>query len=113
MEALRGDHAGMSEAAEAIGYFRDDIHPSQRRAVVKLFVLATEPARIRGRFDFGASDLALRIRDAGMALSLEQGYWHTPPADAIFLHRKLAGLYMLAARLRADLDVRTILEKFL
>ena len=78
-----------------------------------LFVLATEPARTRGRFDFGASDLALRIRDAGMALSFDQGYWHTPPADAVFLHRKLGGLYLLAARLRAKVDVRAILEPHL
>jgi predicted unusual protein kinase regulating ubiquinone biosynthesis (AarF/ABC1/UbiB family) len=111
--ALREDHAAMSESAQAIGYFKKDIHAQQRAAVIKLFVLATEPARTRGRFDFGTSDLAVRIRDAGMALSFDQGYWHTPPADAVFLHRKLGGLYLLAARLRAKIDVRIILERYL
>ncbi len=111
--ALREDHAAMSESAQAIGYFKKDIHAQQRAAVMKLFVLATEPARTRGRFDFGTSDLAVRIRDAGMALSFDQGYWHTPPADAVFLHRKLGGLYLLAARLRAKIDVRIILERYL
>lgn len=109
--ALRGDESTMTESARAIGYFRDDIHARQREAVLALFVLATEPARTRGRYDFGESDLALRIRNAGMALSFEQGFWHTPPADAVFLHRKLAGLYLLAARLRAHVDVHTILER--
>jgi predicted unusual protein kinase regulating ubiquinone biosynthesis (AarF/ABC1/UbiB family) len=111
--ALRADHVAMSESAQAIGYFREDIHARQRAAVMELFVLATEPARTRGCFDFGASDLAARIRDAGMALSFDQGYWHTPPADAVFLHRKLGGLYLLAARLHARVDVRTILERYL
>ena len=111
--ALRADHAAMSESAQAIGYFREDIHARQRAAVMELFVLATEPARTRGCFDFGASDLAARIRDAGIALSFNEGYWHTPPADAVFLHRKLGGLYLLAARLNAKVDVRTILERFL
>jgi hypothetical protein len=111
--ALREDHAAMSASAQAIGYFKKDIHAQQRAAVMKLFVLATEPARTRGRFDFGTSDLAVRIRDAGMALSFDQGYWHTPPADAVFLHRKLGGLYLLAARLRAKIDVRIILERYL
>ena len=111
--ALSEDHAAMSVSAQAIGYFKQNIHAHQRAAVIKLFVLATEPARTRGRFDFGASDLAVRIRDAGMALSFEQGYWHTPPADAIFLHRKLGGLYLLAARLRAKIDVHAILEQHL
>ena len=49
----------------------------------------------------------------GMALSFDQGYWHTPPADAVFLHRKLGGLYLLAARLRAKVDVHIILERYL
>ena len=111
--ALRNDHAAMSESARAIGYFKEDIHAHQRAAVMELFTLATEPATIRGRFDFGESDLALRIRDAGMALSFDRGYWHTPPADAVFLHRKLGGLYLLAARLRAKVDVRAILEPHL
>ncbi|MGB5441147.1 MAG: AarF/ABC1/UbiB kinase family protein [Gammaproteobacteria bacterium] len=111
--ALREDRAAMSASAQAIGYFRENIHARQRAAVMELFVLATEPARTRGRFDFGASDLATRIRDAGMALSFGEGYWHTPPADAVFLHRKLGGLYLLGARLRANIDVRAILEKHL
>jgi hypothetical protein len=36
---------------------------------------------------------------------LNQDYWHTPPADALFLHRKLGGLYLLAAKLRARVDM--------
>jgi predicted unusual protein kinase regulating ubiquinone biosynthesis (AarF/ABC1/UbiB family) len=111
--ALRQDRATMAENARSIGYFREDIHARQLAAVTELFTLATEPARTRGCYDFGASDLALRIRDAGMALSFDQGYWHTPPADAVFLHRKLGGLYLLAARLRAKVDVRAILEPHL
>ena len=111
--ALREDRLAMLESAETIGYFREDIHARQRAAVTELFILATEPARTRGRFDFGSSDLAVRIRDAGMALSFDQGYWHTPPADAVFLHRKLGGLYLLAARLRAKVDVSAILEPHL
>ena len=69
--------------------------------MIDLFLQVTEPARFRGRYDFGNSDLPQRIRDAGLALSFERGYWHTPPADVLFIHRKLAGLYLLAARLRA------------
>jgi hypothetical protein len=111
--SLHEDRVAMTESARAIGYFRDGIHARQRAAVIQLFLLATEPARNRGCFDFGSSDLAARIRDAGMALSFEQGYWHTPPPDAVFLHRKLGGLYLLAARLRARVDVRTILERHL
>ena len=58
-------------------------------------------------------DLAQRVRKAGTALSMQQNYWHTPPVAAIFLHRKMAGLYLLAARLKAHVNVRQLLDPYL
>ncbi|MHB1374151.1 MAG: AarF/ABC1/UbiB kinase family protein, partial [Thauera sp.] len=60
-----------------------------------------------------ASDLAVRLRDAGLALSTDRDFWHTPPADALFLHRKLGGLYLLAARLGARVDVGAQVARWL
>ncbi len=108
--AIADDRSAMSAAATDIGYFRDGIHERQRRAVLDLFALASEPLRHVGDYDFGRTDLAARLRDAGLALSTKKDAWHTPPADAIFLHRKLAGLYLLAARLGASVDVRTLVQ---
>ena len=110
---IRGDRAVMSEAAQAIGYFQDTIHAHQREAVIDLFEIACEPLRYAGAYDFGASDLAVRLRDAGLALSTDRDFWHTPPADALFLHRKLGGLYLLAARLRARVDVGARVARWL
>lgn len=110
---ISGDRAAMSEAAQAIGYFQDDIHAHQREAVIDLFEIACEPLRHPGAYDFGTSDLALRLRDAGLKLSMERDFWHTPPADALFLHRKLGGLYLLAARLRARVDVSGLVAPYL
>lgn len=106
--AIDSDKAAMDAAVAQIGFFQDDIKPEQRAAVLALFQQGCEPLCLPGVYDFGQSNLAVRIREAGMALSLEKGYWHTPPADAIFLHRKLGGLYLLAARLRARVDVRAL-----
>lgn len=110
---ISGDRAAMSEAAQTIGYFQDDIHAHQREAVIDLFEIACEPLRHPGAYDFGTSDLALRLRDAGLKLSMERDFWHTPPADALFLHRKLGGLYLLAARLRARVDVSGLVAPYL
>ena len=110
---IRGDRAAMGEAAQAIGYFQDTIHAHQREAVIDLFEIACEPLRHPGPYDFGTSDLAVRLRDAGLALSTDRDFWHTPPADALFLHRKLGGLYLLAARLRARVDVGARVARWL
>lgn len=110
---VRGDRAAMGEAAQAIGYFQEHIHTAQRDAVIELFATACEPLRHPGAYDFGTSDLPLRLRDAGLKLSMERDFWHTPPADALFLHRKLGGLYLLAARLRARVDVAALAAPWL
>lgn len=103
--AVQQDRAMMEAGAVQIGFFQEYIKPAQREAVLDLFAQACEPLRWQGAYDFGTSNLASRIRDGGMALSIEQDYWHTPPADALFLHRKLGGLYLLAAKLRARVNV--------
>jgi len=103
--AIVNDRQAMSAAASAIGYFRADIGERQRQLVLDVFLHACEPLRHAGAHDFGSSDLPARMRAAGLALSTERDSWHTPPADALFLHRKAGGLYLLAARLKARVDV--------
>ncbi len=79
---------------------------------MNLVKLAGEPLKYQGSYDFGASNLAQRISEAGTVISMEQDYWHTPPADALFLHRKIGGLYLLAARLKAKVDVNQLFLPF-
>ena len=106
--AVAADRATMDAAASTLGYFPDGIRDHQRAAVLDLLVLACEPLRLCGEHDFGRSDLAARVRDAGLALGADREVRHTPPADTIFLHRKLGGLYLLAARLKARVNLREI-----
>jgi len=111
--AFDGDRALLLAGAHAIGYLREDIAPRQREALLDLFELAGEPLAREGSYDFAASDLPARVREAGMVLSLQKGYWHSPPAEAVFMHRKVGGVYLLAARLRAKVDLRRIVETHL
>ncbi|WP_213994854.1 AarF/ABC1/UbiB kinase family protein [Arsukibacterium sp.] len=111
--AISNNQAAMGNALASIGFFSQTILAEQKIAVLNLVELACEPIRYNGAFDFGNSDLALRLRQAGTALSMKQNYWHSPPADALFLHRKIAGLYLLAARLQARVNVCQLLEPYL
>lgn len=52
----------------------------------------------------------MQQRDAGMQLGTDRDFWHTPPVDALFLHRKIGGLYLLAARLGARVDIRRLFQ---
>lgn len=109
---MQHDKARQLQALRDIGYFSHDIHPSQQQAVLDLVALAAEPLHA-ACYDFATSDLPRRMRDAGLQLSMQQNYWHTPPVDAIFLHRKMAGLFLLAKTLTAQISVRDLIMPFL
>jgi hypothetical protein len=111
--ALRPDRRRVAEAAQDIGYLGEGDTPAQREALFRLFLTGFEPARHAGAYDFGQSDLAVRLRDQGLALSFDHGFWRAPPPDTAFLHRKLGGLFLLCARLRARVDVGALLAPHL
>jgi predicted unusual protein kinase regulating ubiquinone biosynthesis (AarF/ABC1/UbiB family) len=110
MAAIAGDRPAMRQAGLAIGYFDAHTQPKHLTAVLDMFEMALAPLRFEGDFDFGTTDMVQRLREAGMALGLERDFWHIPPIDTLFLHRKLGGLYLLAARLKARVNVRQLLQ---
>jgi hypothetical protein len=81
--------------------------------VVDVIQLVCEPLQHRGRYDFGASNLPSRARDLGFDLAIRQGLLKSPPPETMFLHRKLAGMYLLVARLGAQIDVRKLIQPLL
>jgi len=48
-----------------------------------------------------------------MTFAEDRAVWHIPPIDTLFIQRKLGGIYLLAARLKARVDVRAMLRPWL
>jgi predicted unusual protein kinase regulating ubiquinone biosynthesis (AarF/ABC1/UbiB family) len=104
--ALRaGDRERITAGALQAGFIAPEDDPAQSRGVIDLMVLAGAPLRHAGPYDFGTSDLVSRVFDQGRAQFFGAGYARTPPADLLFLQRKFAGSFLLAARLRARVDL--------
>lgn len=110
---LREDRAAIADAALDIGYFQPETLPRHRALLTDLIAQACEPLRHQGAYDFAASDLAVRLRDAGWQLGADRDFWGSPPVDVLFLHRKVGGLYLLAAKLKARVNVRSLFEPYL
>ncbi|HHX8580552.1 AarF/ABC1/UbiB kinase family protein [Vibrio diabolicus] len=110
---VNNDEQGLNDALEQIGFFSQTILPDQRQAILDLVKMACEPMLVNKPYDFKASGLAQKLREAGTILSMEQEYWHTPPADALFLHRKIGGMYLLAARIGAKVNIRQLVQPYL
>ena len=110
---IDGDRDAVARAAVRIGYAAADDPPRRIEAVVDMCLLACEPLRHVGRYDFGASDLPARMRDLGFELAVRRRLLRSPPPETLFLHRKLVGSFLLLARLGAQVDARSLILPFL
>jgi predicted unusual protein kinase regulating ubiquinone biosynthesis (AarF/ABC1/UbiB family) len=110
---VAGDRSAVRALAMEIGYVTPDDGDQVTEAAVDVIMLVCEPLRHRGPYDFGASDLPSRARSLGLDLAFRHGLLRAPPPETLFLHRKLAGAYLLSARIGARINVRALVEPFL
>ena len=111
--AVAEDAEAVRTAAEAMGYLGEGVQAGQASALTALIIAAAEPLRHQGPYDFGASDLFARVYAQGKDLVFGQGFRRNPPTATLFLHRKFIGTFLLCARLRARVDIASLVEPWL
>ncbi|MBR2657245.1 MAG: AarF/ABC1/UbiB kinase family protein [Loktanella sp.] len=109
---LDSDAAAVRQAMLDIGYFGPATPPQHQDLIQRMFDSAMVPLRLDQPFDFGRTDLLERLRDMGMVMGNDRDLMHVPPAETLFLHRKIGGMYLLATKLRARVNLRALLENY-
>ncbi|MBF9030280.1 AarF/ABC1/UbiB kinase family protein [Rhodobacterales bacterium HKCCE3408] len=109
---LDGDPEAGREAALTLGLVHAEAPERHLRIMREMFDFGMEPIRHDRVFDFGASDLIVRLRDMGMEIGMERDFWTVPATDAIFVQRKVAGTYLIAARLKARVNIHRIVQRY-
>jgi predicted unusual protein kinase regulating ubiquinone biosynthesis (AarF/ABC1/UbiB family) len=112
LASMEGDRPAMRAAMLEVGFFDAGERDDRVDGLLDLFLIGCEPFARRGVYDFAASDLPARAREAGMELTFGKGFLRAPPPEVIFLHRKLGGTFMLCARIGARVNARALLEPF-
>lgn len=110
--ALDGGEVQTREAMLRIGYFGPATPPHHQDLIQAMFDTAMAPLRQDSPFDFGSSNLLERLRDMGLAIGNDRNLAHVPPAATLFLHRKIGGMYLMAAKLRARIALRPMVEAY-
>jgi len=109
---LAGDRDAAREAAIAAGFLSATAAERHRDTIDRMIDVILRELGREGPFDFGDRAFVTVLRDQGASVAADRASWHLPPADLLFVQRKISGTALLAARLKARVDVRAMVERF-
>lgn len=110
---LAGNRDEVRTAALALGLFGEHMPRHHERKLLEMAELVFSALRTNPVFDFSDDTLLPALREHGMMMASEREFGHVPPIDVLFLQRKIGGMYLLASRLTARVDIAELLEPHL
>jgi predicted unusual protein kinase regulating ubiquinone biosynthesis (AarF/ABC1/UbiB family) len=103
---LASDRDRIRDTAVATGFLGADAAAAHRPAVDRMIAAIDTAMQRPGPFDFADRSFAPVVRDEARALVADRATWHVPHVETLFVQRKVSGTALLAARLKARVDVR-------
>jgi predicted unusual protein kinase regulating ubiquinone biosynthesis (AarF/ABC1/UbiB family) len=110
---IDGDPDRARAAALSAGFLGQGAIARHRGRVDRMIDVVIAKMRGPGDFDFSDRGFIGLLRDQGLDIAADQGAWHIPPADILFVQRKISGAALLAARMKAKVDVRAMVAPYL
>ncbi len=105
---LARDRERIRETAVATGFLGTAAAEAHRPAVDRMIAAIDDAMNRPGPFDFGDRAFAPVVREEAKALVADRATWHVPDVETLFVQRKVSGTALLAARLKAKVDVRRL-----
>ena len=103
----------MAVAAEKVGYSVGAQDTRYRELLLDLLSVALEPLALDEAYDFGASTMPARLSEMGQSASEFSDFWHAPPSDVVYFHRKVGGMFMLASRMKARVNAHALMQEWM
>ena len=107
--ASEGSREKLLKRSRELGLLAEDAGPEAEERFAGLCELIAEPLSQPGPYAFADSDLPLRARDLSLDVYSTSSLPSFPP-ELLFIHRKLAGTYLLLQHVGARADARAIFE---
>ncbi|MEO1044072.1 MAG: AarF/ABC1/UbiB kinase family protein [Pseudomonadota bacterium] len=110
---IDGDPEAVLQGALDAGFMSPVAVERHRDIVDRMIATIIEEIHRPGRFDFGDRAFVKVLADQGMAMAEDRQTWHIPPVETLFMQRKISGTALLAARLKARVDIRSMVQRHL
>ena len=110
---LAEDRAALVAALVGMGFISPLALQRHARALDAMIEVLVAHLGRPGLFDFADRSFVEQLRRHAETIVADRATWHIPPADALFLQRKVSGMALLAVKLRARLPVRTMVSEAL
>lgn len=105
---LAHDRDRIREIAVETGLLGASAVAAHRESVDRVIAAIDETMGRAGPFDFGDRAFVPVLRDEAPALLRDRATWHVPDVETLFVQRKVSGTALLAARLRARVDLTAL-----
>ena len=102
---LRHDREAIREIAVATGFLGAEAVATHRAAVDRIIAAIDDTMARPGRFDFSDRAFVPVVRAEVPGIVADRAAWHIPDVETLFVQRKVSGTALLAARLKARVDV--------
>jgi predicted unusual protein kinase regulating ubiquinone biosynthesis (AarF/ABC1/UbiB family) len=109
---LQGDRDAARNAAVEAGFLGPAAISRHSARIDRMIEVILGELNRPGPFDFGDRRFVGALREEGLAVAADKASWHVPPVEILFVQRKISGAALLAARLKARVDVRTMVEQW-
>ena len=110
---LAGDRTAAREAALSAGFLGEAAVARHGARIDSMIDVILGELNRPGPFDFGDRRFVSALRDPGLEIASDSAAWHVPPTDILFVQRKISGTALLAARLKAQIDIRSLVQPWL
>jgi len=112
MAGLDNDRDAARAASVDAGFLSDHVAMRHRAALDRMIDVVIAEMNKPGPFNFGDRAFVSVLRDQGLEIAEDREAWHIPPIDTLFVQRKISGTALLAARLKARVDVRSMVDSY-
>jgi predicted unusual protein kinase regulating ubiquinone biosynthesis (AarF/ABC1/UbiB family) len=109
---LAGQRDAVRDAAVQAGFLGEAAVVGHQPQIDRMIDVILAEMNRTGPFDFGDRSFVSVLRGEGAAIARDRSTWHIPSADMLFVQRKISGTALLAARLKARVDVRAMVEPY-